>query len=435
FSVGSLANAGLLEFQGGTFRLTDANLAVGPGGPFGARLALREDQRIEVVHDAEVLPGGELGLQGGVLAAGRLTNHGLITGRGRIEGPLTNGAGEVEVGPGERLRVTGPAVNDGGQMTLGGGTMHFEETLTNTGGGLVMGNGLLRADGGLTNEATMAFSGVANVVGDVENTPAGLILATGVGPTTFFDDVHNDGEIRVSAGSTAVYFGAADGDGNVTGTGMNYFEGDLKPGSSAGIMSFEGNVAFGAFASLQIELADPDNSDPLAPRYDALDVVGDVDLAGTLDLSWLPVAADPNSKFGGVYSILTYGGMRTGIFDGIDCQMEAYLDTSMFDDGIEYDDANGEIKVHLYDLLVGDADLDGRVARGDFQALQDGFGSPDPDWFGGDFNFDGRVDFLDYLTWKANVGDSVPGAIPEPATVGLLALGALALVARMRRRS
>ncbi|MGB2823494.1 MAG: hypothetical protein WBF17_21120, partial [Phycisphaerae bacterium] len=141
FSVGSLANAGLLEFQGGTFRLTDANLAVGPGGLFGARLALRGDQRVEVVHDAEVSPGGELGLQGGARAAGRLTNHGLITGSGRNEGPLTNGAGEVEVGPGERLRVTGPAVNDGGQMTLGGGTLHFEETLTNTGGGLVMGNG------------------------------------------------------------------------------------------------------------------------------------------------------------------------------------------------------------------------------------------------------------------------------------------------------
>jgi len=262
FSVGSLINPDLLLFHSGTFGLTDANLAVGPGGLFGARLALREDQRVEVVHDAEVSPGGELGLQGGALAAGRLTNHGLITGRGRIEGPLTNGAGEVEVGPGERLRVTGPAVNDGGQMTLGGGTLHFQDTLTNTGGGLVMGHGLLRADGGLTNEATMAFSGVADLVGDANNTPAGLILATGVGPTTFFDDVHNDGEIRVSAGSTAVYFGAVDGDGNFTGGGTNYFEGDLKPGSSAGIMSFEGNVAFGSFASLEIELGDNDNSHP-----------------------------------------------------------------------------------------------------------------------------------------------------------------------------
>jgi len=95
-----------------------------------------------------------------------------------------------------------------------------------------------------------------------------------------------------------------------------------------------------------------------------------------------------------------------------------------------------EVKVHLYDLLAGDADLDGRVAREDFAALQEGFGSPDPDWFTGDFNLDGSVNFLDYLTWKANVGDAVPGAgkIPEPATMLLLALGACLGVFRRRTR-
>jgi len=160
-----------------------------------------------------------------------------------------------------------------------------------------------------------------------------------------------------------------------------------------------------------------------------------VELAGTLSVDRLPVPGDPNSKFGGAYSILSCGGSRSGAFDGVDCAMAAYLDTSVFADGIEYDDVNGESRVHLHDLLDGDADLDGKVARQDFHALQVGFGSPEADWFTGDFNFDGRVDFRDYLTWKANVGRSVHGGkVPEPATASLLLLGAGLALWRKRRR-
>ena len=74
----------------------------------------------------------------------------------------------------------------------------------------------------------------------------------------------------------------------------------------------------------------------------------------------LPVPGDPTSKFGGVYTILSYEGTRTGAFDG-------------------------------------------------------------------------RVDFLDYLTRKANVGDSVPGAVPEPAALALLAIGGPLALLRRRR--
>ncbi|MGB2821231.1 MAG: PEP-CTERM sorting domain-containing protein [Phycisphaerae bacterium] len=456
-SIARLVNRGSFEFRSGWMALTGSDLVIGADGVLGEDVWLHPARRLSVSGETTVQPrawltvdatafgtgslvnGGEVVLTGSnaQIATALVTNTGLVRGSGRVVGELTNDAGgEVAVGPGQEILITGPVTNNGGLMTLAGGTLWAKATLANAAEGLVMGNGLLRADGGIYNAATIAFSGVANVIGDTTNTPDGFILVTGVGPTTFFEDVHNDGEIRVSAGSTAVYLGAVDGDGNWTGGGTNYLEGDLKPGSSAAIMSFEGHVAFGSLASLQIELADPDNSDPLAPRYDALDVVADVELAGTLELDWLPIPGDPNSKFGGVYSILSWGGARAGVFDGIDCQMEAYLDTSVFEDGIEYDDANGEVKIHLYDLLDGDADLDGRVARDDFHALQAGFASPEPDWFTGDFNFDGRVDFLDYLTWKANVGDAVPGGekVPEPATASLLLLGAVLALCRKRRR-
>jgi len=285
----------------------------------------------------------------------------------------------------------------GGYEDASGGHAGGEGSLTVQGGGRVEVGGVLKIWPG----GTMALEGGSLHAGAIDHTNSGTLAFTGgelhVG--TFLGDLVNDG-------------------------------GAICPGGSIGVMDVDGNLVLSA-GSIEIELAGDGSDEALC---DSIAVTGDVTLAGTLSPTWLPIDGDPNSKFGGIYSILSYGGTRSGAFDGIDCQMAAYLDTSLFADGIEYDDANGAVKIHLYDLLDGDADLDGRVARDDFHALQVGFGSPEADWFTGDFNLDGSVNFLDYLTWKANVGDAVPGAgkIPEPATMLLLLSGGLALTQRKR---
>ena len=84
----------------------------------------------------------------------------------------------------------------------------------------------------------------------------------------------------------------------------------------------------------------------------------------------------------------------------MDSRLAAYLDTTAFPGGIEYDDANGAVKLHLYDLLIGDCNIDGVVNVGDFCALRTGFGTDDANWFTGDLTFDGRVDSLDYISLK-----------------------------------
>jgi len=92
------------------------------------------------------------------------------------------------------------------------------------------------------------------------------------------------------------------------------------------------------------------------------------------------------------------------------------------------------VKLHLLDLLDGDADLDGLVGRDDLLDLRTGHDTGGTGWALGDFDFDGVVDSDDYLIWKANVGSHVPGAVPEPATLVVLALGGVALTARRSRR-
>jgi hypothetical protein len=96
----------------------------------------------------------------------------------------------------------------------------------------------------------------------------------------------------------------------------------------------------------------------------------------------------------------------------------------------------------------GDANLDGQVNLADFNRLASNFGASNSFWHRGDFNYDGNVNLSDFNLLAANFGLSAAGptvtpedwarlgaAIPEPTSPALLGAGALALVARRRRRA
>jgi len=118
--------------------------------------------------------------------------------------------------------------------------------------------------------------------------------------------------------------------------------------------------------------------------------------------------------------------------------------------------ASGQIEI-MYTLL-GDANLDGKVNGSDFNLMATNFNQAvTAGWDKGDFNYDGKVNGNDFVLLAANFNqfasqsaDSSADAaalddfaaangisltsVPEPASIGLLAFGALGLFARRRRR-
>jgi hypothetical protein len=114
-------------------------------------------------------------------------------------------------------------------------------------------------------------------------------------------------------------------------------------------------------------------------------------------------------------------------------------------DGVTTISSDELIKYTYY----GDADLNGTVNGADYQQIDNGFGSGLTGWQNGDFNYDGVINGSDFalidntfnqLT-ATNAGPlAIFGspsasitAVPEPTTLSLFGLGAVAMLGRRRR--
>ena len=169
----------------------------------------------------------------------------------------------------------------------------------------------LRFNAGLTNNGSLAFTtGQTDLFGNVTNTSTGRIAVCGQGRVTYYGDLaHNNTTTPIqvmTAGSVATYFGAVTGPGNFSGTGTNFFEGDLRPGASPALVTFGGDVGFGAGARFLVELGGP----TLGLHYDSADVAGTAVLGGVLDVDLID-GFQPQA--GQQFTVLTFGS-RVGDF-------------------------------------------------------------------------------------------------------------------------
>jgi hypothetical protein len=117
--------------------------------------------------------------------------------------------------------------------------------------------------------------------------------------------------------------------------------------------------------------------------------------------------------------------------------------------------SSGQIEIKY--TLLGDANLDGAVNGSDFAILATNFNKAVSGWDAGDFNYDGAANGSDFAALASNFNKGASQSdvtqaeqtalttfaatngliadVPEPASLGLLTLTAVSVMARRRRRS
>jgi len=256
FSTGSYTGLGEFAFNRGTLNLTASDLDIACGGPFGCDLQLTAGKAVNVSGDVTVNVTNGIVLDGGSLTAKNINNAGEISGAGTI------------------------------------GT----------------------TEGGLTNTGRINLDGNSQVDGVVNNTIDGTINIAANSTTTFTGNVDHEGTgysaFRIDDGAQAVFEGMVTGSGDFSGMGTAVFAGGFGPGSSPGLVAFEGDVEFTDTNIFSVEMA----GYLFGTEYDGVEVGGDAYLDGTLNISLLDEFAP---ELGDTFDIL-FAQSIIGEFSEID---------------------------------------------------------------------------------------------------------------------
>ncbi len=274
------------------------------------------------------------------------------------------------------------------------GSQTFGGTIQNTGGPVSL----------IVNGAgTLTLNGVNTYTGGTTINAGASVIVTSNGGLPLNGAIVNNGSLNVTSNNTV---GRITGAGTLAVGSTNFLS--LATGSGGSTMA---SLTIAGGGTLDI------NNNHLTVSYGA-----SADPTNTL------VAAITSAYHAGAWDQagLTSSAARTNT---------AY--------GIGYKDDTTAHTLLIQYALFGDANLDGTVNALDFNAVATNFGvSTGARWGGGDFNYDGIVNTADFTALATNFGQIATGVaapalgslVPEPTSATMLALAAIGLTSRRRRR-
>jgi len=400
-----------LTIDGGTLDAATLNVLGGAGVSPGSL-----EVRAGVVQAGAINNTGLIHLNGpqARIATGTLANSGTLRGTGLLAAVINNAVdGQVQVAAGERQRwaASNTAHVNSGHVSVIGGEWQVDSTLQNAAGtGLISARDAILRLTGVINNGSLAFSnGTVDVYGDVTQNPGGRITISAGGIANFYDDVVLAGGANVQASalgatvSKAVFFGAYNG--GLSGGGQMFMEGDHRPGASPGLATVDGDLFYGPFSTLTIDLGGL----VAGSQHDQVLVSGDLALSGSLIVQpWNDFELAPNQQF----VIADVAGNLVGQFDGLaeGALVGNFTGRDLF---ITYAAGDGnDVALFTAPSFTADFDGDGDVDGDDLaNRWTPSLGVDD----GADADGDGDSDGFDFLAWQRQFGSGQQAAaVPEP---------------------
>jgi fibronectin-binding autotransporter adhesin len=397
-TMGSLAGAGTLEINGGSFLAGGDNTSTAftgliTGSGTGTNLTKQGTGTLTI--NGTNTYTGVTAISAGVI---RVQTSAAL---GTTAGATTVSSGAALEIDGTSLAIDDPMTISGTGITSTGAIRNLANDNSMAGSIALSGNARIQSDAGtLTTSGTikssntttrnltvggagnLVMSGVigdpaaTNNVGTLTKSDAGVLtLSSATGNVYTGATAVNGGTLLISntsgsatgtAGVTVAGGATLGGNGTIAGAITN--NGTIAPGTSIGTLNAGSGVSMGDNSHVAIELATGGSSDLLA-------ITGDLNLNSTNNLDYLDLTGGGT----GPWTVITYTGTRTGTFDFVTGLPSGYA--------VSY------------------------ATSGQVNIVPSAGGLP------GDFNSDGKVDAADYVRWRKANGTN--NALPNDNGLGV----------------